>query len=581
MLFGSIAEAQNKIDPTVEIVTDYQGKVAEADRIGLAYTADSLTITKPSFAYQTLSPMLNNKFTMQPIPAARMDIPTNLHDGRLGYFRGSLSFPLTPDINLYLNTYFRGNTYFNLYFNHSSFWGKAPLYKNAPQTTVPVPSEIVANNGNNRVGVALQHFWDKVGISINAAYENRSLIFHGQDTLLLKENAGTDYINHISDNSYMRDHYSQTFHILQTGISLYSVNRDDNRTNFKADVNFDYIKETAHIESLNPTAQSLLGVKAWLNHNLFEGHAIDVELGVKLYNRPHNSALSNILLNLAPCYQYSNNGLLVSAGVNFEGVSSNNNFVVNVYPKAAISYKLEDYFIPYALVTGGTRLNSYEKIVAENPYILPGTEVANSRYLLEIQGGIRGSINPYLSYQLSMSYGAIDSMYFFVNSDEALFNDGVAPGPLRSNFEAVYDNVKFLSFGGSISSKLGDFEALVKMQYYHYKLNKEDKAWHRPNLEFGVNLRYTIMKNFILNVDGYFRGETPVLLNTNYAPLATTVPTTTTPGFFNLGAMAEYRISKQVSAFVQVNNLLNNKYQQYYLYHNPGIVFGGGLSIVF
>ena len=576
ILFNSIAEAQNRIDPTVEIITDYQGKVAEADRIRLSYTADSLIITKASFAYQTLSPTLNNKFTMQPIPAARMNIPTNLHDSRLGYFRGSLSFPFSPDLNFYLNTYFRGNTYFNLYFNHHSFWGKAPLYKDAPQTIAPIPSEIRADNSNTRIGVALQHFWDKVAVNLDVAYENRFLIFHGQDTLLLKENAGTDYIDNISDNSYMRNHYAQTFHILQTGVSFHSVNRDDNRTNFKVDVNYNYIKETAHTVGFNPTSQSLLGVNTWFNHNLFDDHAIDVALVIKAYNRPNSSGLTDALFHLAPCYQYSNNKLLLTAGANFEGVNSNNNFTVNVYPKIAISYKLEDWFIPYASASGGTRLNNYEKIITENPYILPGAEVANSRYLIELQSGIRGSINPYLSYQLSMGYSEIDNMYFFVNSDEPLFNDGIARGPLRSNFDAVYDNIKFISFGGSISSKLGDFEALVKMQSYHYRMNKEDKAWHRPNFEFGMNLRYTLMKNFIFNIDGYFRGETPVLLNTDYAAL-----TTTTPNFFNLGAMAEHRISKQISAFVQVNNLLNNKYQQYYLYYNPGIIFGGGLSIVF
>jgi hypothetical protein len=166
-------------------------------------------------------------------------------------------------------------------------------------------------------------------------------------------------------------------------------------------------------------------------------------------------------------------------------------------------------------------------------------------------------------------------MYFFINSEERLVDEVTPIGALRSNFEVVYDNIKMLTFFGSISSKLGAFEALFKMQYYHYMLNIE-KAWHRPELEFGVNLRYSITKDFMLSIDGYFRGEAPVLLNANYAEL-----TTTTPGYFNLGAMAEYRINKQISAFVQANNLLNKNYQQYYLYYNPGITIGAGVSVAF
>ncbi|MCL2097407.1 MAG: hypothetical protein FWH23_01430 [Bacteroidales bacterium] len=575
VLFGHIAAAQNKIDPTVEIITDYQGKVAEADRIGLSYTADSLTNVKPSFSYQALPPVLNNKFTMQPIPAARMNIPTSLQDDKRCYFRGSLSYPFMPDLNFYLNTYFRGNTYFNLYANHQSFRGKVPLYNEALQTTDPIPSEIIGNNSNTRIGAALQHFWDNVAINLNVEYENRFLIYHGQDTSLLQQVAGTDYIDKISDDSYMRDKQSQVFHIFRGGISLFSVNRNNNNTKFKVDANFNYIKERAHIEGFDPTAQTLLGAKAWLNHHLADEHAIDVEIGVKTFNRPF-SGTSDILLHLAPCYQYSDNGWLFTAGVNLEGLNSNSNFALNVYPKMAVSYKADDWFIPYATVIGGTRLNNYEKIITENPYILPGIEVANSRYLIDIQGGIRGSINPYLSYQLSVGYSTIDSMYFFVNSDAPLFNDGVALGPLRSNFDVMYDNIKLLTFGGAVSSKLGAFEALIKMQYYRYMLNDDNKAWHRPNLEFGANLRYTIAKRFILNVDGYFRGETPILLSLNHAST-----TTAAPSYLNLGAMAEYIINKQISAFVQATNLLNNNYQQYYLYYNPGITVGAGVSIAF
>jgi outer membrane receptor protein involved in Fe transport len=256
-------------------------------------------------------------------------------------------------------------------------------------------------------------------------------------------------------------------------------------------------------------------------------------------------------------------------------VNSNSNFAINIYPQIAASYRLKNWLVPYVSVTGGTQLNNYEKIITENPYALPGWEVGNSRYLINLQAGIRGSINPYLSYQLNVGYNTIDDMYFFVNSEIPLINDDVAFGLFRSNFEVVYDNIKLLTFGGAISSKLGAFEALLKMQYYRYQMSEGNKAWHKPDLEFGANLRYKLTDNFIFNLDSYFRSETPVLLS-GYPAL-----TTTTPAYFNLGAMVEYRINKQLSAFVQATNLLNNNYQQYYLYYNPGMTIGAGVSIAF
>jgi len=66
------------------------------------------------------------------------------------------------------------------------------------------------------------------------------------------------------------------------------------------------------------------------------------------------------------------------------------------------------------------------------------------------------------------------------------------------------------------------------------------------------------------------------LLNLNHAST-----TTAAPSYLNLGAMAEYIINKQFSAFIQATNLLNNSYQQHYLYYSPKITFGAGLSIAF
>lgn len=577
ILFGHLAGAQNKINPTVEIVTDYQGKITEADKISIPYT-DSLTGTKPSFSYQALSPVLNNKFIMQPVPAARMEIPAKLQDNYLGYFRGSLSYPLTPDLNFYLNAYSRTGTYFNLYINHHSFWGKVPLYEKAPVSATPIPSEIRADNADTRIGVSLQHFWNAVAIDLDLTYNNRYLMYHGHDTLLLQ--LYPVLIDNISDNSYMKDKLSQGLHIVQAGISLYSVDQANSRTNFSIDGNFNFIKESAHQYGNDPTSQSLLGVKAWFNHKLKDVHAIDVDLGVKTFNR---RAFSNLLLHIAPGYRYSDNGWLFFAGINIEGVKDESDFVVNVYPKIAISYKAEDWFIPYVSATGGTRLNNYEKIITENPYILPGIEVDNSRCLIDLQAGVRGSINPYLSYQLNVGYSMIDRMYFFVNSDKPLDPLSFMPvNPLRNHFEVEYDNIKLLTFGGAITSKLGAFEALFKMQYSHYMMNDNKKAWHKPDLELGVNLRYKLTENFIFNVDGYFRSEAPVLLEiSGWMVWPPYMITTTTPAYFNLGAMAEYRISRQLSAFAQITNLLNNNYQQYYLYYNPGITIGAGISIAF
>lgn len=53
------------------------------------------------------------------------------------------------------------------------------------------------------------------------------------------------------------------------------------------------------------------------------------------------------------------------------------------------------------------------------------------------------------------------------------------------------------------------------------------------------------------------------------------------PVRFDLSLHAEYRLNKWLTAFVYGQNLLNQRYRNYYLYYSEGINGGAGLTVVF
>jgi outer membrane receptor protein involved in Fe transport len=105
-------------------------------------------------------------------------------------------------------------------------------------------------------------------------------------------------------------------------------------------------------------------------------------------------------------------------------------------------------------------------------------------------------------------------------------------------------------------------------------MDMQEKPWHKPTIEAGLQARYKV-NPCIFTLDALYRGETPVLLPAVYAASAST------KAYVNLGLTAEYRITEKFSVFLQGKNLLNQSYQNYYLYYHPGITVGGGLSYSF
>ena len=160
---------------------------------------------------------------------------------------------------------------------------------------------------------------------------------------------------------------------------------------------------------------------------------------------------------------------------------------------------------------------------------------------------------------------------------EAINNRGIilTNTTLLNNFDVVYDNISKISVGLELSAKFRYIDALLYANYAQYNMDMEEKAWHLPAIDAGLQFRYKI-NPLILTLDALYRGETPVLLPASYA-----AHTTSTKAYINLGLTAEYRITGKFSIFLQGKNLLNKPYQNYYLYYHPGITAGVGLTYSF
>jgi hypothetical protein len=244
--------------------------------------------------------------------------------------------------------------------------------------------------------------------------------------------------------------------------------------------------------------------------------------------------------------------------------------------------RLNDFVTVYARMNGQTTINTYQKIAQENPYILPGLAVDNTKTPFEMTIGAKGKIFDLFGYNVFGTYAHLNNMYFYVNSPQAIYHEQyqyTLPGDyLRNNFEVVYSKVDRFTLGADLSYTLNDFEALLRGRLYSYSFNKDalPKAWHKPGWELNSDLRYKY-DSFTFQAGIYARGATPV----RYQSPATGEESRELDAYLDLSLQVEYRFNKWLTGFVYGNNLLNQKYQNYYLYYHHGFSLGAGASFTF
>ncbi len=106
--------------------------------------------------------------------------------------------------------------------------------------------------------------------------------------------------------------------------------------------------------------------------------------------------------------------------------------------------------------------------------------------------------------------------------------------------------------------------------YTGLQVNK--KAWHMLPFEVTGSFRWLAIEKLVLKSDLYIFEGGNALGKGGSIPIQ---------GGFDLSAGGEYKINKQFSAWLDVNNILNDKYERWNNYPVYGLNVLGGIIIRF
>ena len=135
--------------------------------------------------------------------------------------------------------------------------------------------------------------------------------------------------------------------------------------------------------------------------------------------------------------------------------------------------------------------------------------------------------------------------------------------------------IKNLQFHADISYVVSDqFTLTSAMTYNGYNdLKDNKKPWGAIPIEFINSVRWQASNKFFIKSDfKFFSGIPSVIKFKDNNPISNGT---------DLSMGAEYSINKKFSAWIDLNNIFNNKYERWHNYQVYGINAIGGINIKF
>jgi len=221
----------------------------------------------------------------------------------------------------------------------------------------------------------------------------------------------------------------------------------------------------------------------------------------------------------------------------------------------------------YGGLTGDYEVNTQNKSFSENPYLFSDMRIYDTNTPLDFYVGIK--LKPLYNLLLDayIDHKQIDNQYFYVNKGYSLTNRTVAmpasDSVVYSNrFNVVYSAASLFKMGIRANYNLQDIVNLeFKWAYNVWTVDNQQYAWNMPKYEAQLNADVRINQNFTISANMFYEGD-------RFAKLGYTAIAMHDKVDINLGV--NYSYTKWLTVFGKINNLINNKYQNYYGYDVQG-----------
>jgi len=538
LLIAFTAKSQNNDslikDNQIDVIKNFKPVLSDAIKIPVNPNPETPTFVKPDFTYQiptqtyTAQPTL---YTIKPLSLGTMLLPKL----KGNYIKAGFGNYFMPIGEVYLNTVRNKDYQAGIFFKHLSGNGDQN-YNNFSNNTI----HGYANKFSSKGTIGTEWYYHRNVVNLYGSPNDVIKLANDPKLAYNLIDGKTNYQNHAKDSKDLA---------------------------YKIEANYYHFSRENAFKENDFHAKARI---AQLNANI----PFELQTGFRLNNNSLTQAdgssnnYQRIFFDLNPQLFMIGPDFYLQGGFNSTISSDSAGSKFHFFPKAEGGYSIiPKKLIVYAGLTGGLAPNTFRTINGLNPFV---TELGlkNTIHKIEIYGGIKGEIGPQTSFYLNSSSTSIENLVTFASrakdASQVLIYDG--------------GNAKLTSLAVGLQHQINDqLRVGFNTQFHAYSTSQIAKAFSLPTLESKLNIGYNIGDKFLVKADVFYWGERAgALIDVNE-----NITSQKLDPFVDLNLGIDYRYSKQLSAFIQVNNIANGRYNRFVNYPVYGIIFMGGFTFTF
>ena len=368
------------------------------------------------------------------------------------------------------------------------------------------------------------------GATAHLGYTIDNLHFYGYNEL--NKEKGTDL-------SFQSEDVKQAFTTFDVGAQLFNSKRTEADFNYHAGFEAYFLQD--NYAARENGFKIDIGATKWFK----EKHPFRINLITDFtgYRDTSNQTLNNFFLQ--PNFTLHGDIFKAKIGVNIASHEDNFSFFPDLELSANIAGSILGAFVG---AEGSLQKNTFRSLTDYNPFLSSRIIIENTRYN-HYYGGIRGNFQG-VEYRAQIGYKTADNLaLFLINADT-----------LVPRFDVLYDTVNIVNINGTLSFPLSkELTILGTVNYNLYDPKNQEKAWHLPALTLNGGLRYGAMEGkLLLKADLFLENGVPYRDENGDAKSLNAL--------FDVSLGADYLFTKAIGAFVQINNLANNRRQRWEYY---------------
>lgn len=539
-----------QITKEVVVTSNFKPEVDKVEKINRLPEVDDTVTIKPEIDIEVMPSRIETPYQIREIKPAKI-VSNPLDKLYNSYVKLGVGNYLTPlgEFNIHN---LRSNKYaYGAYAYHKS--------SNRKDIELADNLNVSDNYSKNNIGGFGKMFLNDVILEGDVSLNTRTIHFYGinPDNALTNDNLPNDIFN------------KQRYSDLGFNGRLLSNTPDSSSLHYQIGLN---MKQFWDKEKNKETLYDLNGRANYLVSSFLIG--ADIDFSYIKFNPFVGDDKFNVTWRIDPSVKKRKKEWEFKIGARFAHNRSDTTLLF-IHPDVYLRF----YIIPEVLqtyfgATGKLESNSYSEFTLKNPYIDPGlneTVTTNTNHRLIGFAGLIGKLGSKGGFKIDARFDSMEDNYYFVLIDQS-------PSAPENLYIIRTDDSDLITLSGEINyDPLSNLNFLISGKYNNYQMVEENKPWHKPAVEATFSTNYSFHDKIFSKFDILYYGKR-YGLSPQQANEVIDERTVELAPIWDVNLGVEYKYSKVLSFYVDLHNILGNKYEFWQNYPIQGFNLMLGLT---